>query len=503
MALLGTPPVNTPIYNEAGKMSDVWKRWFNSAYGLIGSNLQYAPVDGDYVVTTPVGSLTNETALSNLSTGFLASTMTTGGLRTRVLQGTSGFITISNNDGNTDNPTFTIDPTYVGQTSLTTLGTITTGVWNGTRVSEVYGGTNQSSYTLGDTLYSSSSNTLSKLAGNITTTKKFLTQTGNGAVSTAPGWNTIVAGDITGLGAALTKTDDTNVTITLGGSPTTALVNAASLTLGWTGQLAVSRGGTGISSFGTGIATWLGTPSSANLASAITDETGSGALVFANTPTLVTPLLGTPNSGVLTNCTGYTDANLSLSDITTNNSSTSQHGFLKKLSNSATEYMDGTGNWSTPGGSGSSVVVSRASVMVKTLATGTTTIPLDNTIPQNTEGDQYMTLSYTPANVANILVINVTLADLSNSTGGWMTAALFQDSTANALAAATHYQSVATAGVNLQFRHIMAAGTTSSTTFKVRAGSHAAGTTSFNGDNGTQDFGGVAASSIMITEYTV
>lgn len=47
-------------------------------------------------------------------------------------------------------------------------------------------------------------------------------------------------------GAALTKTDDTNVTLTLGGSPTTALLAAASLTLGWTGQLAASRGGTGV-----------------------------------------------------------------------------------------------------------------------------------------------------------------------------------------------------------------------------------------------------------------
>lgn len=96
--------------------------------------------------------------------------------------------------------------------------------------------------------------------------------------------------------SALTKVDDTNVTLTLGGSPTTALLAATSLTLGWTGTLAVSRGGTGISSFGTGIATWLGTPSSANLATAITDETGSGSLVFATSPTLVTPVLGVASS---------------------------------------------------------------------------------------------------------------------------------------------------------------------------------------------------------------
>ena len=48
--------------------------------------------------------------------------------------------------------------------------------------------------------------------------------------------------------AALTRVDDTNVTLTLGGSPSTALINAASLTLGWTGTLAGSRGGTGYGS---------------------------------------------------------------------------------------------------------------------------------------------------------------------------------------------------------------------------------------------------------------
>jgi hypothetical protein len=54
----------------------------------------------------------------------------------------------------------------------------------------------------------------------------------------------------------------------------------------------VASGGTGITSFGTGVATFLGTPSSANLAAAVTDETGSGSLVFATSPTLVTPVLG-------------------------------------------------------------------------------------------------------------------------------------------------------------------------------------------------------------------
>lgn len=88
--------------------------------------------------------------------------------------------------------------------------------------------------------------------------------------------------------------------------------------------ITVANGGTGITSFGTGVATWLGTPSSANLAAAVTDETGTGALVFANTPTLVTPVLGTPTSGNLSNCTadgtnavGYRNVPKSGSDKTT------------------------------------------------------------------------------------------------------------------------------------------------------------------------------------------
>jgi hypothetical protein len=67
---------------------------------------------------------------------------------------------------------------------------------------------------------------------------------------------------------------------------------------------------TGISGLGTGVATFLATPSSANLRTAVTDETGTGALVFATSPTLVTPALGTPASGVVTNLTGTASINI-------------------------------------------------------------------------------------------------------------------------------------------------------------------------------------------------
>lgn len=81
----------------------------------------------------------------------------------------------------------------------------------------------------------------------------------------------------------------------------------ASLTLA--SPLAAASGGTGLTALGTGVATFLGTPSSANLRAAVTDETGTGALVFATSPTLssptmTAPALGTPTSGVMTNVTG-------------------------------------------------------------------------------------------------------------------------------------------------------------------------------------------------------
>jgi hypothetical protein len=56
--------------------------------------------------------------------------------------------------------------------------------------------------------------------------------------------------------------------------------------------------------YAAGVQNWMSTPSSANLRAAMTDETGTGLLVFNTSPTLVTPILGTPTSGTLTNCTG-------------------------------------------------------------------------------------------------------------------------------------------------------------------------------------------------------
>jgi hypothetical protein len=133
------------------------------------------------------------------------------------------------------------------------------------------------------------------------------------------------------------------------------------------------------------------------------------------------------------------------------------------------------------------------------VATGTTVSPDDDTIPQITEGNEFMTLVITPANAANILIIEV-IANATHAGGNDMVIALFQDSTANALAAMQDRNEVGGVLVTFSLRHKMVAGTESPTTFRVRIGSQEAGTTTFNGSGGSRKLGGVMASSITITE---
>ena len=94
----------------------------------------------------------------------------------------------------------------------------------------------------------------------------------------------------------------------------TALGTPVSATLTNATGLPISSG---VSGLGSNVATFLATPSSANLAAAVTDETGTGALVFATSPTLTTPALGTPSALVGTNITG-TASGLTAGNVTTN-----------------------------------------------------------------------------------------------------------------------------------------------------------------------------------------
>jgi hypothetical protein len=161
-----------------------------------------------------------------------------------------------------NNDNIDIASDYIGQTSITTLGTISSGIWNASIIDEVYGGTGLNSYTKGDILYASNVNELSKLAANTTTTKKFLQMT-----SSTPSWSILADIDIpsaltnktyNGLGISIDSDNfslyigNTNLTYKGLYSTTISATGITNVTLPTSGTLlstsqlvTVAQGGTG------------------------------------------------------------------------------------------------------------------------------------------------------------------------------------------------------------------------------------------------------------------
>lgn len=168
-----------------------------------------------WILTTPLPITVGSTALTFVQFGGGQSYSAGTGM---VLNGTTFDV-----QGTTDRITVTADnvdiaSTYVGQSSITTLGTITTGTWSGTAIAANKGGTGQTAYTIGDILYANTSSTLAALAG---------VATGNALISggtgTAPSWGKVgltthVSGTLAVGNGGTGATTFTNNGVVLGGA---------------------------------------------------------------------------------------------------------------------------------------------------------------------------------------------------------------------------------------------------------------------------------------------
>ena len=150
----------------------------------------------------------------------------------------------------------------------------------------------------------------------------------------------------------------------------------------------------------------------------------------------------------------------------------------------------------TGGGGG---IVQVVNTQTGAVATGTTVFTEDDTIPQNTEGDQYMSLAITPKSSTSRLLITAQVFGSHSASTRWGIG-LFKDSTADALSFATSFVKDATSMATCYIEHSLISGSTSEQTFKIRAGGLSSGTFTFNGQSGARKFGGTILSSIHITE---
>lgn len=120
-------------------MSQIYQPFGSVAF----QNSNNVSITGGSITGISEFALANDlAAIEGLSTNGIAARTTTDTWTTRTVAGTTNRVSLTNGDGVSGNPTIDIAATYVGQTSITTLGTITTGVWNGTTIAIANGGTN-------------------------------------------------------------------------------------------------------------------------------------------------------------------------------------------------------------------------------------------------------------------------------------------------------------------------------------------------------------------------
>lgn len=137
------------------------------------------------------------------------------------------------------------------------------------------------------------------------------------------------------------------------------------------------------------------------------------------------------------------------------------------------------------------------------IASTTTILPADGTVPQNNEGAQFFAATITPQSAtSSILVIASIAQSAPYASGATVSAALFRDSASGAFAATAHGSVASGSATPLLIVTSFASGSTWPTTIKLRAGMNLSGTLYVNGFAGpTTYFGGVCASGITLIEY--
>lgn len=177
---------------------------------------------------------------------------------------------------------------------------------------------------------------------------------------------------------------------------------------------------TGIAGMGTGVATFLATPSSANLAAAVTGETGSGGLVFANSPTLTTPNLGTPSAITLTNATGLplstgVTGTLAGANMAVFGASGASHsvGAVPDPGASAgtTRFLREDGSWSAPSGAGT--VTNSGNLTSNNLVLGTGTTGVQVAAGISTDGVSKVNLGVAGTSVGSVAFSNATSGSIT------------------------------------------------------------------------------------------
>ena len=129
----------------------------------------------------------------------------------------------------------------------------------------------------------------------------------------------------------------------------------------------------------------------------------------------------------------------------------------------------------------------------------TTVIPVDDTIPQITEGEELLTVTITPTNASSVLVIDFFCGVADDGQATW-TIALFVDTTADAIQAWSYWDTSASHPRFGVLRHFLSAGSTAARTYKIRIGP-AGGTLYINGIQAGRLFGGIAITNLTVTEY--